>query len=108
MSKLEQSEGIATRRVQHPGRNFRRNVAASGLLQECGRRRLVEAARPELGNPGSKEWRLLALTNRNEDRNRVREQPASSESDGLRRSTIEPLGVVHGDQGGRLLRVSGN
>ena len=69
---------------------------------------MIEAAQPELGKAGGKQRRLLFVANRDEDRDRIGEQPASGESDGLRGSPIQPLRIVNSDQEWPVLRVGGN
>ena len=107
-SELEQRKRIATRRVQHPVGPLRRDLAGRGLLEQRGRGRMIEAAQPQLGKAGGEQRRLLFVANRDEDRDRIGEQPASGESDGLRGRPIQPLRIVNGDQEWPFLRVGGN
>ena len=103
--ELQQRQGVATGRVEHPARELRRNLARAGPLEKGGRRRRVQAAEAELRKACREQRRFFVLTQRDQDRDRVCEQAAGGESDGLGRSPIEPLGVVDGDEKGRFLRI---
>ena len=103
--ELDQGQRIATRRLQQPSRQVRREAARAGSFQQLRGRRLVEAVQPEVWQARGQQRRLLALSNRDQDGDGIRDQPARREADGLRRGAVEPLRVVDRDQQRRFVGV---
>ena len=98
--ELEQRERVACGRpVQLPG-CLRRH-----LRHQAGRLVAGQPADPERGQAGSVEQGRLALTHRDQDRDRVGHQPAEGEQERLRARSVQPLSVVDDHRHRSLLGV---
>ena len=75
--------------------------------EQLGRRPRVQALEPQGRQVGAVEQRRLALAHGQDDRDRIGDQAAEREQQGIRARPVEPVRVVdqHGDRG--FLRIGG-
>ena len=103
--QLEERQGVPAGLREDAVANGRVQRVLHGRVQECSRIAVDQAADLELRQPAE----LLArLTRREDEADRLGEQPASDESERQGRRPVEPLGVVDDAEQRPLLRHLGH
>jgi hypothetical protein len=101
--QFQERERVAGGLAQDAGANGR-GEHVSRCLEQRDRRIVVETIDPVLGKPGGEQRRVVPVTGRGEEDDRVGVQASRDEREHVRARPIEPVGVLCDQQDRSLLR----
>jgi hypothetical protein len=73
-------------------------------VQQCGRRSVIEPLETQLGQPGVAERAGEAVPHRGHQHDRLGVQPPRDEREDVSAGAVEPVGILHDQQGGDVRR----